>query len=30
MPGEGQHFLNRLYARSDSFIKELSHDIEMI
>lgn len=30
MPGEGQYLLNRLYARSDSFKKELSHDIETI
>lgn len=30
MPVEGQHLLNRLYVRSDSFKKELIHDIETI
>lgn len=30
MPVEGQHLLNRLYVRSDSFKKELIHGIETI
>lgn len=30
MPGEGQHLLNRLYARSDSFKKKLTHGTETI